>query len=257
MNPTDSLINGSDSQLQRLEKRLSRPMGKAISEWNLLENGDRVLVGISGGKDSYTLLHLLKRFQARAPISFELVAVHLDQVQPGFDSSRIEAYLAELGVEFQIVRKDTYSLVVEKLEEGQTTCSLCSRYRRGILYNEAEKLGCNKLALGHHREDALETLLMNMFFSGRTAGMPAIYKTEDERFDVIRPMIYVAEGDIKKFAELMNFPIEPCTVCNGTERDQIGKLIDDLAERNPKIRGNLLQAMQNVVPSHLLDQDLG
>lgn len=252
----DSLLDTMDSRLEDLRKRLSRPVGRAIQEWSLIEEGDRILVGVSGGKDSYTLLELLMRFRARAPVAFELVAVHLDQVQPGFDSSRIARYLEGRGVEHRIVRKDTYSLVMEKIEEGQTTCSLCSRYRRGILYNEAESLGCNKLALGHHREDALETLLMNLFFSGRTAGMPAKYRTDDGRFEVIRPLIYLPEDEIREFAALMDFPIEPCTVCTGTEREEIGRMLEELSRRNPKVKGNLLQAMRNVVPDHLLDRQL-
>ena len=244
------------SDRERLERRLARPMGHAIDEWKLIENGDRILVGVSGGKDSYTLLQLLRRFQKRAPIDFELMALHLDQGHPGFDSSRIAAYLEEQEVEYHIVCKDTYTLVKERIEDGEQTCSLCSRYRRGILYNQAEEHGCNKIALGHHREDSIETLLLNMFYSGRLAAMPARLQTDDGRFEVIRPMIYVAEEDIRAYADVMQYPIEPCRLCTETERDYVASLLDQLSAHNSSIRGNLLKAMHKVVPSHLLDQRL-
>ncbi len=238
----------------RPERRLARAMGRALEAWKLIEDGDRILVGVSGGKDSYTLLHLLRRSQKRAPVRFEIVAVHLDQGHPGFDSSRIATYLAEQGFEHRIVCKDTYSLVMEKIKDGDTTCSLCSRFRRGILYNQAAELGCNKVALGHHREDAIETLLLNMLYTGRTAGMPARLRTTDGRFELVRPLLYCSEEDIRAFAAGMDFPIEPCRLCTGTERDYIAEVLQTLSERNPNVRGNLLQAMHRIIPSHLLDK---
>ena len=244
------------AERERLERRLARPMGQAIEEWRLIEDGDRILVGVSGGKDSYTLLHLLRRFQKRAPVRFEIFALHLDQGQPGFNSARIGEYLEMEGFEYCLVHKDTYSLVQERISDGDTTCSLCSRYRRGILYNQAVEHGCNKVALGHHREDSIETLLLNMFYSGRIAGMPARLVTDDGRLTVFRPMLYAAEDDIREYAELMDYPIEPCRVCGDTERDQVGALLDQLSARNPTVRGNLLKAMSKVVPSHLLDHRL-
>lgn len=242
-----------DPELARLERRIARPMGRAIEEWSLIQEGDRILVGVSGGKDSYTLLEMLQRFGRRAPVGFELVAAHLDQGHPGFDSGRVARHLARLGVEHRVVRKDTYSLVMERIADGDTTCSLCSRYRRGILYRLAGELGCGKIALGHHREDAIETLLLNMLFSGRLAAMPATLRTDDERFTVIRPMIYVAEEDIRAYAALRDFPIEPCRLCSGTEREAVARLVDQLAARNPAVRGNILESMRKLVPSHLLD----
>lgn len=242
--------------IERLERRLARPMGRAIEEWRLIEDGDRILAGVSGGKDSYTLIHLLRRFRERAPVRFDLIAAHLDQGHPGFDSAKIRRYLEAEGFDHRIIEKDTYSLVREKIEDGETTCSLCSRYRRGILYNRAAELGCNKIALGHHREDAIETLLLNMLYAGRIAAMPARVETDDGRFTVIRPMIYVPEEEIRDYAALRQFPIEPCRLCTGTERDHVAALIEELSRRNPKVRGNLLRAMQAVVPSHLLDRRL-
>jgi tRNA 2-thiocytidine biosynthesis protein TtcA len=189
-------------------------------------------------------------------VRFEFIALHLDQGQPGFDSSRIGAYLEAERFDYRMVHKDTYSLVQERLSDGDTPCSLCSRFRRGILYNQAVEHGCNKVALGHHREDSIETLLLNMFYSGRLAGMPASLVTDDGRLTVIRPMLYVAEADICAYAEFMDYPIEPCRVCGDTERDQVGALLDQLSARNPNVRGNLLKAMSKVVPSHLLDKRL-
>ncbi len=251
-----ALAGGRDREVERLERAMARPMGRAISEWRLIEEGDRILVGVSGGKDSWTLLHMLRRFRTRAPVRFDLVAIHLDQGHPGFDAGRIRRHLEDEGFEHRIVSKDTYSLVLERLGDGETTCSLCSRYRRGILYNQAAELGCNKIALGHHREDAIETLLLNVFFSGRIAAMPARVTSDDGRCEVIRPLIYAAETTIARYAELRRFPIEPCRLCAESERAHVAALIEDLARRNPKVRGNLLRALHHVVPSHLLDRAL-
>jgi len=242
-------------RLDALTKKIAHLMGTAIREWGLIEEGDRILVGVSGGKDSYTLLHFLRRFRERAPVRFDLLAFHLDQGHPGFPVERIREHLEREGYEHRIIRKDTYSLVMERIEEGETTCSLCSRFRRGILYNEAAALGMTKIALGHHREDAIETLLLNLFYSGQLKSMPARLPSDDGRNTVIRPMIYVPEEDIREFAELMGFPVVPCAICNGTERDAVARLLDELSEKNPKVRGNILAAMRHVVASHLLDPE--
>ncbi len=227
-----------------LEKRIARPMGQAIEEWSLIEEGDRILAGVSGGKDSYTLIHLLRRFQKRAPVRFEFIAFHLDQGHPGFDSRKIADYLEREGFAHRMVRKDTYSLVLEKLDDGDTPCSLCSRYRRGILYNQAAELGCNKVALGHHREDAIETLLLNLFFTGRLSPMPPRLVSEDRRCTVIRPLLYVPEADIRAYATARRFPIEPCKLCTDTERDRMAALLEELSRRNPNVRGNILTAIR-------------
>ena len=253
---TPPATGGRKQEIERLERQLARPMGTAIAEWDLIESGDRILVGVSGGKDSYTLLHLLRRFQRRAPVPFDFVAVHLDQAHPGFDAGRIRAHLEEEGFPHRVIRKDTYSLVVERIADGDTTCSLCSRYRRGILYNQAAELGCNKVALGHHRDDVLQTFLLNAFFSGRIAAMPARLETDDGRFTVIRPLIYAAQEGIAQYAALKEFPIEPCRLCTETERDAVDQLLRGLSERNPKVPAHLLAALHNVVPSHLLDRSL-
>ncbi len=231
-------------------------MGEAIQEWGLIDEGDRIVVGISGGKDSYTLLHLLRHFRGRSPVRFEVIALHIDQGQPGFPSEEIRKYLEREGYDHRIVRKDTYSLVKERVPEGETTCSLCSRYRRGIIYNQAVELGATKIALGHHRDDAIETLLMNLFFSGQLKGMPALLRSDDGRNTVIRPMIYVPEEDIREFAALAGFPAIACSFCGGTERDRMGALLDELSGRYPEIRGNILAAMRKVTGSHLLDPKL-
>jgi len=231
-------------------------MGEAIHEWGLIAEGDRILVGVSGGKDSYTLLHLLRYLKERAPVRFDLLAFHLDQGHPGFPVERIREYLVREGYPHRIVHQDTFSLVMEKIKEGDTTCSLCSRYRRAIIYNQAVELACTKIALGHHREDAIETLLLNMFYSGQLKGMPARLRSDDGRNTVIRPMIYVPEEEIREFAELKGFPVVPCTLCNGTQRDRMARLLKELSAENPGLPGNLLAAMRKVVTSHLLDGQL-
>jgi tRNA 2-thiocytidine biosynthesis protein TtcA len=243
----------SKDRLEILTRKIAHHIGEAISEWGLIEEGDRILVGISGGKDSYTLLHFLRYLKGRSPVRFDFFAFHLDQGQPGFPSDEIGKYLEREGFPYHIVRKDTYTLVTERLAEGQTTCSLCSRYRRGILYNQAVELGATKIALGHHREDAIETLLLNLFYSGQLKGMPALLRSDDGRNTVIRPLIYVPEEEIREFAGLSGFPVVPCKFCTGTERDRIGRLLDQLSEENPRIKGNILAALRNVTGSHLLD----
>jgi tRNA 2-thiocytidine biosynthesis protein TtcA len=237
-----------------LERRLFRDLGRAIGDHRLIEDGDRIMVAISGGKDSYGLLVLLRDLQARAPVAFELVAVHLDQGQPGYDGAPLERWLQAEGVSYKILRENTYAIVTDKIPEGKTYCSLCSRLRRGILYRAAGELGCNKIALGHHREDALETLLLNLFFGGKLASMPPRLQSDDGRFVVIRPLAYAAEADLAAFAEARGFPILPCKLCGSQEdaqRKQMKALLAELERKNPTLRQTMLAALGNVVPSHL------
>ena len=238
-----------------LEKRLAHEMGRCIADFELVEPDDRVMVAISGGKDSYTLLHLLERARQRAPVPFEIVAVHLDQGQPGYDGSALEAWLREHGYEHRIIREDTYQLVTKRIPEGKTYCSMCSRLRRGILYNAAQELGCTKIALGHHRDDAIETLLLNMMFNGTLSAMPAKLVSDDGRNTVIRPLLYSAEQDIAAYAEELDFPIIPCNLCGSQDklwRQQVKEMLDDIEQRAPKVRQSMLAALKNVHTSHLL-----
>lgn len=242
-----------------LERSLAREMGRCIGDFDLIEAGDRVMVCISGGKDSYVMLHLLERARRRAPVDFEIVAVHLDQGQPGYDGSPLRAWLDDSGIEHRIVAKDTYSIVTDRVSEGKTYCPLCSRLRRGILYNLADELGCTKIALGHHRDDAIETLLLNMFFTGSMGSMPPKLESNDGRNTVIRPLLYSAERDIARFAESKAFPIIPCNLCGSQEnlwRQQVKSLLDDLEERIPAIRESMLAALKNVRAGHLMDASL-
>lgn len=230
-------------------------MGRCIADFQLIEAGDRVMVAVSGGKDSYALLHLLERSRQRAPVPFEIIAVHLDQGHPGYDGTPLEAWLRDHGHEHRIIRKDTYQLVTKRIPEGKTYCSMCSRLRRGILYNLAEELGCTKIALGHHRDDAIETLMLNLMFNGSLSAMPAKLVSDDRRNTVIRPLLYSAERDIAAYAEQMQFPILPCDLCGSQEnlwRQQVKQMLDDLEERAPKIRQSMLAALKNVHTSHLL-----
>ncbi len=238
-----------------LEKRLAHEMGRCVADYELIEAGDRVMVAISGGKDSYTLLHLLERARQRAPVSFEIIAVHLDQGQPGYDGAALEAWLRERGYEHRIVRKDTYRVVTKLIPEGQTYCSMCARLRRGILYNVAQSLGCTKIALGHHRDDAIETLMLNMMFNGSLSAMPAMHVSDDGRNTVIRPLLYASERDITAYSEQLNFPIIPCNLCGSQEnlwRQQVKEMLDDIEQRAPQVRQSMLAALKNVRTSHLL-----
>ncbi len=238
-----------------LEKRLAREMGRCIADYQLIEPGDRVMVAISGGKDSYTLLHLLERARQRSPVTFELIAVHLDQGQPGYDGTALEAWLREHCYQHRIVRKDTYQLVTKRIAEGQTYCSMCSRLRRGILYNLAESLGCSKIALGHHRDDAIETLMLNMMFNGALSAMPAKLRAGDGRNTVIRPLLYSSERDIAAYSRDLDFPIIPCNLCGSQEnlwRQQVKELLDDIEKRAPQVRQSMLAALKNVHTTHLL-----
>ena len=242
-----------------LGRRLSRQMARTVTEFGLLQDGDHVMVCLSGGKDSYTLYDLLFELRRRAPVNFELTAVHLDQVQPGYDGAPLRRWLEAGPLPFEIVREDTYTKVVELVPEGKSFCSACSRMRRGILYRTAERLGCNKIALGHHRDDALETLLMNLFYAGKLQAMPATYRTDDGRFEVIRPMVECAEKDIIAHAEASAYPILPCNLCgsqSGLRRDAMTALLDELERDNPNVRSIMLHALRKVHPSHLLDKDV-
>ena len=243
----------------KLDKRLCREVGRAIVDFNMIEEGDRVMVCLSGGKDSYTMLDILLKMQQRAPVSFELIAVNLDQKQPGFPADVLPAYLSQLGVKFHIETQDTYSIVKQVIPEGKTMCSLCSRLRRGILYRVARELGCNKLALGHHRDDMLQTLFLNMFFGGKLKGMPPKLVSDNGEFVVIRPLAYVVEKDIVRWAQVQQYPIIPCTLCGSQEnlqRKQVGDMLRDWDQRFPGRLENMLTALQNVVPSHLMDRQL-
>jgi tRNA 2-thiocytidine biosynthesis protein TtcA len=240
-------------------KRLARAMGRTIADHQLINAGDHVMVAVSGGKDSYTLLDLLERARTRAPIEFRITAVHLDQVQPGYDGSALRRWLEDFGAAFEIVQEDTYSTVVDRTPPGKAYCAVCSRLRRGVLYTAAERLGCNKIALGHHRDDALETLLMNLFYAGQLQAMPAIYTTDDGRFEVIRPLIECAEADIIEHAAVAGYPILPCNLCgsqDGLRREKMRELIDTMEADNPHVRAVMLNALRNVHPSHLLDRDV-
>ena len=243
----------------RLRGRLEHQVGKAIGDFNMIEEGDTVMVCMSGGKDSYTLLEILRALQKRAPISFKLIAMNLDQKQPGFPDHVLPEYLKSTGVEFRIETQDTYSIVKEKIPEGKTTCSLCSRLRRGIIYRVAGELGANKIALGHHRDDMIETLFLNMFFGGKLKAMPPKLVTDKGDHIVIRPLAYCAEKDIARFARGMEFPIIPCNLCGSQEnlqRQNIKEMLTQWELQYPGRSQTIFTAMQNVKPSHLLDASL-
>ncbi len=244
---------------EALERRLLGNLAKASAEFGLLEEGDRVMVGVSGGKDSFTLLHLLRLIQRRAPFRFSLIAVNLDQKQPNFPAHVLPDYFEREGYDYRIIEEDTYSIVKEKVPAGKTYCSLCSRLRRGILYNVAQDLGATKIALGHHRDDAIETLLLNQFYSGQLKAMPPKLLSDDGRNVVIRPLLLCAETDIAAYAEARQFPIIPCDLCGSQDnlkRQEIKRLLSTLERDNPKLRANLLAALRNVRPTHLLDLGL-
>ena len=248
-----------ERETHKLEKRLCRQVGQAIVDYNMIEEGDRVMVCMSGGKDSYGMLDILLKLKSRAPIDFTLVAVNLDQKQPGFPDHILPDYLSKLGIEFHIETQDTYSIVKEKIPEGKTTCSLCSRLRRGIIYKVAGELGANKIALGHHRDDMIETLFLNMFFGGKLKAMPPKLVTDKGDHIVIRPLAYCAEKDIAKFARGMDFPIIPCNLCGSQEnlqRQNIKEMLHQWELEYPGRMQTIFTAMQNVRPSHLLDAGL-
>ena len=244
---------------QKLFKRLTSNVGKAIADYNMIEHGDTVLVCVSGGKDSYTLLSILMALQERAPVEFKLVAMNLDQKQPGFPEDILPGYFRKIGVDFRIVEADTYSVVKEKIPEGKTTCSLCSRLRRGIIYRTAKELGANKIALGHHRDDMVHTLFLNLLFGGKIKAMPPKLITDDAAHVVIRPLAYCAEADIARYARAVEFPIIPCNLCGSQEnmqRKKIREMMADWDRRYPGRTEAVFTALQNVVPSHLADNAL-
>ena len=249
----------SSNTLQKLRKSLESRTGKAIIDYNMIEDGDTVLVCVSGGKDSYTLLAMLMALQQRAPVKFKLIAMNLDQKQPGFPAEILPNYFKSIGIEHHIIESDTYSIVKDKIPEGKTTCSLCSRLRRGIIYRTAKELGANKIALGHHRDDMVHTLFLNLLFGGKVKAMPPKLVTDDKAHIVIRPLAYCAEADIAKFARGMEFPIIPCNLCGSQEnmqRQKIREMMQDWDKRYPGRTESVFTAMQNVVPSHLADLDL-
>ena len=246
-------------QRVRLEKRLMREIGKLNGDFNLIEPGDRIMVCLSGGKDSWVMLHLLRRIKERAQLDIELVAVNLDQMQPGFEQHRISDYLDEHGYTYKMLQRDTYSIVLDKIPAGKTFCSLCSRLRRGILYSAAEELGCNKIALGHHRDDLIETAMLNLLFSGQLKSMPPKLFADDGKNIVIRPLAYSDEGEIAEYAQLVGFPILPCNLCGSQknmQRQEVKALIGRLHAQNNNVKGNMLAALSNVRVSHLLDKEL-
>ncbi len=251
--------NTAQYTLNKLQKRLRRNVGEAIADFNMIEEGDRIMVCLSGGKDSYTMLEILRNLQQSAPVNFSLVAVNLDQKQPGFPEHILPEYLENLGVEYKIVEENTYGIVKEKIPEGKTTCSLCSRLRRGILYRTATELGATKIALGHHRDDILQTLFLNMFYGGKMKGMPPKLMSDDGKHIVIRPLAYCREKDIERFSQAKGFPIIPCNLCGSQpnlQRQVIGDMLRDWDKRYPGRIETMFSAMQNVVPSHLADVEL-
>ncbi|MFD2454339.1 tRNA 2-thiocytidine(32) synthetase TtcA [Ideonella paludis] len=246
-------------ETNKLSKRLHRQVGQAITDFNMIEDGDKVMVCLSGGKDSYSMLDILMNLQKRAPIKFELIAVNLDQKQPGFPAEVLPNYLRQVGVPFHIETQDTYSIVKSHIPEGKTMCSLCSRLRRGILYRVARELGCNKIALGHHRDDMVVTLLMNMFFGSRMKGMPPKLVSDNGEFVVIRPLAYVAEDDLVRWSDHRQFPIIPCSLCGSQENLQrvlTKKMIREWDKQYPGRIDNMFSAMGNITLSHMMDRKL-
>ncbi|AWP77100.1 tRNA 2-thiocytidine(32) synthetase TtcA [Bordetella bronchiseptica] len=243
----------------KLAKRLARETTRAIADYNMIEAGDKVMVCLSGGKDSYALLDILLSLQKRAPFAFEIIAVNLDQKQPGFPPEILPDYLRALGVPFHIETQDTYSIVTRVIPEGKTMCSLCSRLRRGILYRVASELGATKIALGHHRDDILGTFFLNLFYGGKAKGMPPKLVSDDGRHTVIRPLAYVPESDLIAYAQFKQFPIIPCNLCGSQEnlkRKEVGRMIQEWDRKHPGRSWNVFNALSRVVPSHLMDRDL-
>jgi tRNA 2-thiocytidine biosynthesis protein TtcA len=245
--------------MERLEKKILSAVAKASADFKLLEPNDRVMVAVSGGKDSHAMLYLLRELQKRAPFPFSIFALNVDQGHPGFPSQLLPAFFEQEGYEYVIVKEDTYSVVTEKIPEGKTYCSLCSRLRRGILYTQAQKLGATKIALGHHRDDVIETLMLNLLYAGQLKAMPARLRSDDGRNVVIRPLVYVSEAELIELSALKQFPIIPCDLCGSQDnlkRQQVKQLLTTLNDQNPTVRANVFAALGNVRPSHLFDTEL-
>nr|WP_320134679.1 tRNA 2-thiocytidine(32) synthetase TtcA [uncultured Amphritea sp.] len=256
---SEELAKQQKTRLNKLQKRLRREAGRAIEDFNMIDDGDKVMVCLSGGKDSFAMLDILMNLQKSAPIHFEIIAVNLDQKQPGFPEHVLPEYLANIGVPFHIIERDTYSVVKELIPEGKTTCSLCSRLRRGTLYGFAEEIGANKIALGHHRDDILETFFLNMFYGGKLKSMPPKLLSDDGKNMVIRPLAYAREKDIAAYAELREFPIIPCNLCgsqDGLQRQVVKEMLQDWDKHHPGRIEIMFRSLRNVVPSHLADTEL-
>ena len=259
MNKDPFLPNNVSGNFIKLRNKLISATGKAIADFNMIEDKDVVMVCLSGGKDSYTLLSLLSALKKRAPIDFSIVAMNLDQKQPGFPENVLPDYLKSHDVDYKIITEDTYSIVKEKIPEGKTTCSLCSRLRRGIIYRVAREIGANKIALGHHKNDIVETFFMNMFFGSKLKSMPPKLLSDDQTNVVIRPLAYIEEKDIISFSKTMNYPIIPCNLCGSQEnlqRNKVKSMLNSWEKEQPGRLNNIFQSLMNVEPSHLADTDL-
>jgi len=246
-------------EFNKLQKKLRGGAGRAIADFNMIEDGDRIMVCLSGGKDSFTMLHILMNLQKSAPIQFELVAVNLDQKQPGFPEHILPEYLEGLGIEYYIIDRDTYSIVKSKIPEGKTTCGLCSRLRRGTLYSFAEEIKANKIALGHHKDDIVQTMFLNMFYGSRLSAMPPKLLSDDKRNIVIRPLAYCRESDIERFSEIMDYPVIPCNLCGSQEnlqRQNIKGMLVEWEKEHPARIQSIFASLQNVAPSQLADTKL-
>ena len=257
--PFQTPIFASMENVKQVTKKLQRSVAEAIQQYSMIAEGDKIMVCLSGGKDSYALLNMMLYFKKVAPISFDIIAVNLDQKQPGFPEEVLPTYLTNLGVDFKIIEKNTYKIVMDKTPEGKTTCSLCSRLRRGTLYEAAKDLGCNKLALGHHKNDILETFFLNFFFSGKLETMPPKFKNDAGDLIVLRPLALCNESDIETYANFMEFPIIPCNLCGSQEnlqRKKVKEMIADWETEFPNRNAIMMNALQNVSPSHLLDKNL-
>ena len=257
--PKNTLTPAQKTQFIKLEKKLRRNVGQAIAQYNMIEDGDKVMVCLSGGKDSYAMLTILMLLRESAPFHFDIIAVNLDQKQPGFPEHILPEYLDKLGIEYHIVEENTYSILKEKVPEGKTTCSLCSRLRRAILYKTAKNLGATKIALGHHRDDMIETLMLNMFYGGKMKAMPAKLVSDNGEHVVIRPLAFCKESDLIQYAELKQYPIIPCNLCGSQpnmQRQNIKHMLNGWSEQFPGRIESMFTAMQNIVPSHMCDSNL-